>query len=131
MVPRPRTSDRAPRGSLVAVIYHLALPEDWATALDDGLYTVSTRGLSIEEQGYMHACGSRAQSAEVRAAFYNDRPDAFDLVLDEGELSAAGLDVRLEPGDPADPESELFPHVYGGPVPVRLMTPLAEADGAV
>jgi uncharacterized protein (DUF952 family) len=32
-------------------------------------------------------------------------------------LAARGIEVHDEPGDPADPASERFPHVYG-PVPV-------------
>lgn len=106
------------------MILHLTLPEDWAAARAAGVYTVSTRGAGIAEVGFLHASEDERQAGAVAAAFYADRPDAFLVALDEDALAAAGLEVRREPGNPADPQSELLPHVYGGPIPVALMRPL-------
>jgi hypothetical protein len=44
------------------------------------------------------------------------------LTLDEPALAAAGLRVVREPGDPSDSDSERFPHVYGGPLPVAAVS---------
>jgi uncharacterized protein (DUF952 family) len=39
------------------------------------------------------------------------------LGIDPERLEAAGIVVREEPGDPAHPDGERFPHVYGA-IPV-------------
>lgn len=110
------------------MILHIALPEDWAAARAAGHYTVSTRGATVDRVGFLHASEDAAQVGIVGPAVYADRPDAVVLAMDEAALEAAGLTVRREPGVPGDPHSPLFPHVYGGPVPVGLMTPLPRAD---
>lgn len=105
------------------MILHLALPDDWRRALVTGTYEMSTRGLTIAEVGFLHGARDEAQAAGVRARFYADVPELVVLALDEEALRAAGFDVRYEPGDPA---SELFPHVYGGPVPTHVMSPVPQ-----
>lgn len=112
------------------MILHITLPEDWAAARESGQYAASTRGATIAEVGYLHASQDAAQVRLVGGAVYADRPDAFVVALDEEALAAAGCTVRREPGDPADPRSALFPHVYlppdaPGALPVALMQPLA------
>ena len=42
----------------MSVIYHIALAADWEQALRDGRYTISTRGLTLAEQGFIHASGA-------------------------------------------------------------------------
>ena len=96
------------------MILHITLPEDWAAARRTGRYTASTRGASIDDVGFLHASDDAAQVGVVGAAIYPDRPDAFVVGLDEDELAGAGLRVRREPGDPSDPHSAEFPHVYPG-----------------
>ncbi|MEX3566151.1 GNAT family N-acetyltransferase [Micrococcus endophyticus] len=110
------------------MILHIALPEDWAAARAAGHYTVSTRGATVDRVGFLHASEDAAQVGIVGPAVYADRPDAVVLAMDEAALEAAGLTVRRERGVPGDPHSPLFPHVYGGPVPVALITPLPRAD---
>lgn len=100
-------------------IYHLAEHRDWDAARHSGEYGISTRGATIDEVGFLHASLDAEQVAGVLGRFYADVTDPLCvLALDEDRLSATGHVVRLEPGDPGDPASELFPHVYGGPVPV-------------
>lgn len=112
------------------MILHITLPEDWAGARRTGRYTASTRGATFFEVGFLHASEDARQAAAVAAAFYADRPDAFLVALDEEALAGSGFAVRREPGDPADPASECFPHVHPGTqardhIPVPLMTPVA------
>jgi uncharacterized protein (DUF952 family) len=45
---------------------------------------------------------------------FRGRSDLLLLVLDPARI---GVEIRWEPGVPADPESMRFPHAYG-PVPV-------------
>ncbi|MEV0457213.1 DUF952 domain-containing protein [Catellatospora methionotrophica] len=96
------------------MIYHIALPEDWAAAQAAGEYTTSTRGVTLAEEGFIHGGQDLAQVEAVRAGFYADLDDLRLLVIDEDRLDAP---VRLEspPGS-----GELFPHIYG-PVPLAAV----------
>ena len=102
-------------------LLHMALPEDWEAAQRTGVYTASTRGVTIAEQGFMHGSWDADQTLRVWAFVYSDRPDVIITEIDLAALADAGLTVREEPGDPTDPASERFPHIYGGDVPVSLM----------
>jgi glutathione S-transferase len=94
-------------------LYHLALAEEWQQAQAEGVYRRSTRGLSIEQVGFLHASHGD-QIAATFERFYTDAGPVRLLTIDAQHLAAAGLEVRLEPS----PESgELFPHLYGGPLP--------------
>jgi len=94
-------------------LYHLALAEEWQQALAVGAYQRSTRGLTIEQVGFLHAShGDQIEATFER--FYADAGPVRLLSIDPQRLGAAGLEVREEPA----PESgELFPHLYGGPLP--------------
>ena len=87
-------------------IYHIAAAADWERAVRDGQYTMSTRGLTLAAQGFIHAA-TAAQVALVANAFYRDVPGLLLLVIDP---DLVGPEVRDEhvPGQ-ADP----YPHIYG------------------
>ncbi|QQS02148.1 MAG: DUF952 domain-containing protein [Austwickia sp.] len=106
-------------------VYHLALSSDWDAARQRGSYPVSTRGATIEQVGYLHGSTDRRQADGVARRFYADVTEPLVLLeLDEAALTTYGLVVRLEPADPTLPAGaggELFPHVYGGPVPVAAV----------
>jgi uncharacterized protein (DUF952 family) len=108
-------------------ILHLALAGDWDAALRRGRYEVSTRGVTLAQQGFVHA-STPAQLPRVAAACYADAGPLVVLVLDVDALEAAGSAVRWEVPDDLD---EAFPHVYG-PVPVSAVVAEvpAEVDGA-
>ncbi|WP_277246499.1 DUF952 domain-containing protein [Micrococcus terreus] len=110
-------------------VLHIAEQSDWETAQQAGVYDRSTRGASITQVGYLHGSATMDQVRTVLGFVYADVTEPLVLLtLDEGELAAHGLRVLLEPGDPQDPDSELFPHVYGGAVPVsavRAVEPLS------
>lgn len=100
-----------------ATVLHLALTSDWEHAQRVGRYEVSTRGLTLEQVGFVHTSEPH-QVDGVARAFYADVPEPLLLLeLDVAALEAAGSPVRWEdvPGAP-DP----FPHVYG-PVPVEAV----------
>ena len=50
------------------VIFHLALVSDWDAARAAGEYTVSTRGATVAEVGFVH-CSTAAQWRGVRERF--------------------------------------------------------------
>jgi glutathione S-transferase len=93
-------------------LYHLALADDWREARTTGVYNQSSRGLSLETVGFVHASAAHQIGPTLRR-FYGDLPaEALRLLaLDPGRLASAGVEVRWEPA----PESgELFPHLYAG-----------------
>lgn len=89
-------------------IFHLATLADWEAAQAAGAYTTSTRGVTLEQEGYIHA--SRADQWEgVRAAFYADVTEPVVLL----EIDTDLLDVPVVEEPPAPGVAETFPHVYG------------------
>jgi uncharacterized protein (DUF952 family) len=102
-------------------IYHLATVADWETAQAAGAYTTSTYGVSLEQEGFIHA--SRADQWEaVRERFYADVTEPLVLLEIDTEL----LDVPLVEEPPAPGVAETFPHLYGplDPAAVVAATPL-------
>ncbi|MFF9159809.1 DUF952 domain-containing protein [Streptomyces longwoodensis] len=101
------TSDEQPS------VLHITERRLWEAARDRGAYTWSTRGRTLEEEGFVH-CSTRAQLPRV-AAFLYGAPDAPDdlvvLVVDPARLDAPLVYEAVEQG------GEEFPHVYG-PIPV-------------
>ena len=107
-------------------LQHIALESDWLAARESGRYPVSTLGRTIAEEGFMHCSGSPAQLEGVLEHFYADLTEPLlVLTLDETVLAEHGLTVRWEPPVPGAPATELFPHVYGGDLPVECV---ARAD---
>jgi uncharacterized protein (DUF952 family) len=90
----------------MGVIYHIACPADWRQAQHDGEYRMSTRGRTLEQQGFIHA-GREHQVAPVANAIYRGDDELLILVIDEDRV-AADIHYELVPGwdDP-------FPHIYG------------------
>ncbi|WP_433222571.1 DUF952 domain-containing protein [Dactylosporangium sp. CS-047395] len=107
------------------MIYHIAFADDWERAQHDGEYRLSTKGRTIEEQGFMHG-GTAAQVAPVANLIYGDDEGLVVLAIDEARLTAP-LQWDAAPG-----WDEPFPHVYG-PLNVDAVVdvrPLARgADG--
>jgi uncharacterized protein (DUF952 family) len=101
------------RCRLVAEIFHIAVRADWEAArAAGGPYEISTRGRTLRDEGFIHACRTLAQVGKVRRAFYVDLADLVLLVIDTGRLDAP---VRDEPAD-----GDVFPHIYG-PVPLTAV----------
>ncbi len=90
----------------MTLIYHIATAADWARARRDGQYTMSTRGRTLAEEGFIHA-STAAQVAPVANAFYQGEPDLLLLVIDPGRVGPE-LRYELVPG-----QAEPYPHIYG------------------
>jgi uncharacterized protein (DUF952 family) len=88
------------------VIYHIAYSADWETARVDGTYTISTRGRTLAEQGFIHA-GDVPQVAPVANMIYGDDEGLVVLVVDTDLLTS---EVKYDPVPGWDAP---FPHIYG------------------
>jgi glutathione S-transferase len=97
-------------------ILHLATASDWADAVAAGEYRVSTLGVTIDEEGFIHA-STPEQVQPTASRFYADVPDPLVvLVLRTEVLDDAGVPVRFEDAG----SGELFPHLYAA-LPVDLV----------
>ncbi len=94
-------------------LFHLALLDDWQAAQASGLYRVSTRGMTLEQVGFIH-CSWREQVDATYQRFY---ADAGEVVLLEIDPAAVDAPLRAD----AIPTGDLFPHLYGtlNPAAVR------------
>ena len=98
----------------MAELYHIADRAAWTAAAAAGEYRVSTRGMTLDEQGFIH-CSQRHQLRSVAEQFYTDAGDLVVLVIDSARVPAP---IRYEA--PA-PGAEEYPHIYG-PLPVAAVT---------
>jgi uncharacterized protein (DUF952 family) len=87
-------------------IYHIAYPADWTRAAADGDYRTSTRGRTLDQQGFIHA-GEAHQVAPVANMIYGDDDELIVLVIDP-KLLRSELRYDEVPG-----WSDPFPHIYG------------------
>lgn len=88
-------------------LFHLALAREWAAALSGAGYRTSTRGRTVEEEGFTHCCHSD-QVAGVGARYYGDVEEPLLLLeIDPGLLSSTVVE-EVPPGG-----ERAFPHVYG------------------
>lgn len=99
-------------------ILHLAPRPAWREAVRTGQYRGSTRGVDLDQVGYVHASTAHQLSSVIEAV-YGDDPldDQVLLVVDVGTCEAAGSSVRWEISEGA---VEPFPHIYG-PIPVQAV----------
>jgi uncharacterized protein (DUF952 family) len=105
----------------VTELFHLTEAATWESARTAGEYRQSTRGVTLEQQGFIH-CSLRHQVRPVAEFIYADADDLVLLAIDSDKLTAP---VRFEPGEPrepgepgaAGPRGGDFPHIYG-PIPV-------------
>jgi len=90
----------------VTFIYHIATAADWGRARTGGQYTISTRGRTLAEEGFIHASAPE-QVALVANAFYQGEPDLLLLVIDTDLVDS---EIRYEhvPG-----QAQPYPHIYG------------------
>jgi uncharacterized protein (DUF952 family) len=96
----------------VTDLLHLARSQDWlgAQRAGSGDYRISTRGRTLEQEGFIH-CSLPHQLRGVAEALYADADDLVVLVIDSVRLTDP---VRYEA---AEAGGEQYPHLYG-PLPL-------------
>lgn len=101
------------------LVYHCSLVSDWAAAQATGEYTVSSRGRTLEQEGFVHASYAE-QVAGVLDRFYADLDEPLCLLtIDPDALDVPLVAENLMGG------TELFPHIYG-PVPTAAVVEVTE-----
>ncbi|WP_038548201.1 DUF952 domain-containing protein [Synechococcus sp. KORDI-100] len=86
-------------------LFHLALASDWRAAQTSGGYSVSTRGLTLAQAGFIH-CSWEHQVQGTFQRFYRDAGEVLLLQINPADVAAP---LRAD----ASPCGELFPHLYG------------------
>jgi uncharacterized protein (DUF952 family) len=97
-----------------AVLVRLCSEQEWSSARDQGWIHPDSDAAAVE--GYVHL--STIEQVHLPAnRLYRGRRDMVLLHIDASALDGP---VRWEPGVPTDPQSMLFPHLYG-PLRVRAV----------
>jgi len=93
----------------------MAMPADWRSAQDAAVYSMSTRGITVEQEGFVH-CSFAHQMSGVANRFYADVDELVILHLDR---RAVADHLRIEAA--ADRVTERFPHIYSA-IPLSAVT---------
>lgn len=105
-------------------IFHIATRADWQEATRSGVYTTSTLGRSLEQEGYIHA----SRRDQVRGVFDRVYRGAREpLVLLTIATERLDAEVREEPFS-----GETYPHILGplNRSAVVAVTPLDRHGGS-
>jgi uncharacterized protein (DUF952 family) len=95
-------------------LFHITQRSSWTGAARSGEYRLSTRGVTLEEEGFIH-CSLPHQLRGVAEHIYGDADDLVVLVIDSTRLR---VPVRLEAPDPG---ADRYPHIYDS-IPVDAVT---------
>ncbi|MHB1594898.1 MAG: DUF952 domain-containing protein [Streptosporangiaceae bacterium] len=110
----------------MAELLHITERVIWQEAVLAGEYQMSTRGVTLAEQGFIH-CSLRHQLRPVAEFLYgeSDADNLVVLVIDSDRVPAI---VRYEAPEPG---GERYPHIYGA-LPVSAVTEVVAVsrDGA-
>ncbi|CAN5174916.1 hypothetical protein BH09ACT12_BH09ACT12_28570 [soil metagenome] len=88
-------------------IFHIATAADWQAAQASGVYSTSTRGRTLAEEGFIHASrGDQWQG--VRERYYADVTEPLVLLSIDTALLKSPVVDEVVPGT-----DETFPHIYG------------------
>ena len=101
---------------------HLTTKQAWEDALKVGNYSLSTKGKTLEEVGFIH--GSFADQVEEVAGFVfaGSTDDLVLLHLEIDKLASNGILVRVEEAS----NGKSYPHIYGA-IPCNLVDGVSTA----
>jgi uncharacterized protein (DUF952 family) len=100
-------------------IFHIASVADWVRAQERGAYTTSTRGRTLEDEGFLHA-SRREQVAGVFNGYYREAREPLVLLTIDTDL----LEVPWREDPVGD---DTFPHIYG-PLPPAAVVDVQQLD---
>jgi len=101
---------------------HLTTKQAWDDALKVGTYSLSTKGKTLEEVGFIH--GSFADQVEEVAGFVfaGSTEELVFLHLNIDKLASNGIEVRVEEAR----NGKSYRHIYGS-IPCELVDRVSEA----
>ena len=101
---------------------HLTTKQAWEDASKVGTYSLSTKGKTLEEVGFIH--GSFADQVEEVAGFVfaGSTEELVILHLNIDKLESQGISVRVEEAS----NGKSYPHVYGA-IPCKLVDGVSTA----
>ena len=99
---------------------HLTTKLAWEDALKVGTYSLSTKGKTLKEVGFIH--GSFEDQVEEVAGFVfaGSTEELVVLHLDVDKLEAHGIPVKVEEAS----NGKAYPHIYGA-IPCELVDRVA------
>ena len=106
----------------MAELLHITDRACWEDAVRAGEYRMSTRGVTLEQEGFIH-CSLRHQLRAVAELVYSDADDLVVLVIDSEQVPA---NIRYEA---AVAGGEHYPHIYGA-LPVGAVTEVVSVGRA-
>ena len=113
--------DRAAQHAVNQLIYHCAGVTDWVAAQAVGEYSISSRGRTLAQEGFVHASFA-SQVPGVLQRYYADVTEPLCLlVIDPSKLRVPVVAENLEGGD------EHFPHIYG-PILLDAVTSVIDLE---
>ncbi|MFI1222306.1 MULTISPECIES: DUF952 domain-containing protein [unclassified Streptomyces] len=92
-------------------LLHLAEAPLWEAARASGTYEMSTRGRTLQEEGFIHLSLPHQLPGVARMLYGEGDRDLVVLVVDPARLTDPVRYEAMKPG------GEEFPHLYG-PLPV-------------
>lgn len=99
-------------------LWHLAHAFEWEAAVAQGEYRISTRGRTLDQEGFIHCCYPH-QLGLVARTFYADDPEPLVILeIDRAALDEAGVQVRVDRDSATGLE---FPHLFGA-LPVATVS---------
>lgn len=101
---------------------HLTTKRAWEDALKVGSYSLSTKGKTLQEVGFIH--GSFADQVEEVAGFVfaGSTEELVVLHLNLDKLASNGIEVRIEEAS----NGKSYPHIYGV-IPCKLVDRVSDA----
>ncbi|WP_448809743.1 DUF952 domain-containing protein [Agromyces bauzanensis] len=79
-------------------IYHVAIEDDWGMSHALGSYEASTRGRSLDTDGYIRACPAERVQAVLDDIYADLELPVVVVVLDEDTLTTSGVPVERPAG---------------------------------
>ena len=89
-------------------LLHIATAGDWSDALVAGVYRTSPLGVTIDEEGFIHASTPEQVQGTASRFYAGAEGPLVVLVMRTEALEAAGVPVRFEDAG----GGEVFPHLY-------------------
>ena len=101
---------------------HLTTKQAWEDALTVGTYSLSTKGKTLEEVGFIHSSFEDQVEEVAGFVFAGSDEELVLLHLDMDKLASNGIEVRIE----AAKNGKSYPHIYGA-VPCDLVDRVSDA----